>query len=70
MKLIPSNHAASYGQTHMTASSLADALLLAKIGHDLRALYTGVTDEPVPQELDTLIGRLHAVLGDEPESDR
>ncbi|WP_245291167.1 NepR family anti-sigma factor [Methylobacterium aquaticum] len=54
----------------MTASSLADALLLAKIGHDLRALYTGVTDEPVPQELDTLIGRLHAVLGDEPESDR
>jgi hypothetical protein len=26
MKLIPSNHAASYGQTRTTASSLADAL--------------------------------------------
>ncbi|GJD59992.1 NepR family anti-sigma factor [Methylobacterium frigidaeris] len=67
MKLIPSNHAASYGQTHTTASSFADALLLAKLGCDLRAMYTDVTDEPVPQELDALIGRLHAVLGDEPE---
>ncbi|TNC13402.1 hypothetical protein FF100_11360 [Methylobacterium terricola] len=67
MKLIPSHHAASFGQTHSTASSLADALLLAKLGHDLRAMYTSVTDEPVPQELDTLVKRLHAVLGDEPE---
>lgn len=67
MKMIQSNHAASFGQTHPTASSLADALLLAKLGHDLRAMYTDVTDEPVPQELDALIGRLHAVLGDEPE---
>ncbi|AWB25434.1 hypothetical protein DA075_31580 [Methylobacterium currus] len=67
MKMIPSNHAASYGQTHATASSFADALLLAKLGQDLRSMYTDVTDEPVPQELDTLIGRLHAVLGDEPE---
>ncbi|TGD96427.1 NepR family anti-sigma factor [Methylobacterium nonmethylotrophicum] len=67
MKLIPSNHAATFGQTHTTASSLADALLLAKLGHDLRSMYTDVTDEPVPQELDALIDRLHAVLGDEPE---
>ncbi|OAS26926.1 NepR family anti-sigma factor [Methylobacterium platani] len=67
MKLIPSNHAASYGQTHTTVSSLADALLLAKLGYDLRAMYTDVTDEPVPQELDGLIARLHTVLGDESE---
>ncbi|MFH6782475.1 MULTISPECIES: NepR family anti-sigma factor [Methylobacterium] len=67
MKLIPSNHAASFGQTHTTASSLADALLLAKLGHDLRAMYTTVTDEPVPQELDALVERLYAVLGDEPQ---
>ncbi|MCF4127045.1 NepR family anti-sigma factor [Methylobacterium sp. SyP6R] len=66
MKLIPSNHAAIYGQSHSTASSLADALLLAKLGQDLRAMYTDVTDEPVPRELDTLIGRLHTVLGNEP----
>jgi Mrp family chromosome partitioning ATPase len=67
MKMIPSNHAASFGQTHSTASSLADALLLAKLGHDLRAMYTDVTDEPVPRELDALIGRLHTVLGEESE---
>lgn len=58
MKLIPSNHAASFGQTHATATSLADALLLAKLGHDLRALYTDVVDEPVPEELNRLIDRL------------
>ncbi|GJD99365.1 NepR family anti-sigma factor [Methylobacterium isbiliense] len=58
MKLIPSNHAASFGQTHATATSLADALLLAKLGHDLRALYTDVVDEPVPEELNRLINRL------------
>ncbi|KMO43734.1 hypothetical protein VQ03_06555 [Methylobacterium tarhaniae] len=67
MKLIPSNHAASFGQTHSNASSLADALLLAKLGHDLRAMYTDVTDEPVPQELDALVTQLHAVLGTDPE---
>ncbi len=67
MKLIPSNHAASFGQGHSTAASLADALLLAKLGYDLRAMYTDVTDEPVPSELDSLIDRLHTVLGDDPE---
>ncbi|SEO98344.1 hypothetical protein SAMN04487843_105294 [Methylobacterium sp. ap11] len=67
MKLIPSNHAASYGQTHTTASSLADALLLAKLGHDLRAMYTDVADAPVPRELDALVEQLNAVLGDEPD---
>ncbi|MBE7249513.1 MAG: hypothetical protein INR63_31640 [Actinomycetospora chiangmaiensis] len=66
MKLIPSNHAASFGQTHSTASSLADALLLAKLGYDLRAMYTDVTEEPVPRELDGLIERLQAVLDDDP----
>ncbi|KTS39045.1 hypothetical protein NS228_11680 [Methylobacterium indicum] len=70
MKLIPSNHAASFGQTHTTASSLADALLLAKLGHDLRAMYTDVSDAPVPRELDALVEQLHAVLGDDPESRR
>ncbi len=70
MKLIPSNHAASFGQTHTTASSLADALLLAKLGHDLRAMYTDVSDAPVPRELDALVKQLHAVLGDDPESRR
>ncbi|AWN47921.1 hypothetical protein DK419_17640 [Methylobacterium terrae] len=67
MKLIPSNHAASFGQTHSTAPSLADALLLAKLGYDLRAMYTDVSDERVPPELNRLIDRLHAVLGDDPE---
>lgn len=70
MKLIPSHHAASFGQTQSSASSLADALLLAKLGHDLRAMYTSVTDEPVPQELDALVERLHTVLGEEPERQR
>ncbi|KMO30019.1 hypothetical protein VQ02_28530 [Methylobacterium variabile] len=67
MKLIPSNHAANFGQTLATASSLADALLLAKLGHDLRALYTDVSDQPVPHELNVLIDRLHTVMVDEPE---
>lgn len=58
MKMIPSNYAASFGQTQATASSLADALLLAKLGHDLRALYTDVVDEPVPDALNRLIARL------------
>lgn len=70
MKLISSHHAARFGQTQSSASSLADALLLAKLGHDLRAMYTGITDEPVPQELDALVERLHTVLGDEPERQR
>jgi Mrp family chromosome partitioning ATPase len=61
MKLIPSNHAASFGQTHATASSLADALLLAKLGHDLRALYTDVVDQPVPDALNRLVDRLDAL---------
>ena len=70
MKLIPSNHAASYGQTHTTASSLADALLLAKIGQDLRAMYDDASDGPVPRELDAQVEQLHAVLGGEPETRR
>ncbi|MFE1602500.1 NepR family anti-sigma factor [Methylobacterium sp. ID0610] len=61
MKLIPSNHAASFGQTHATASSLADALLLAKLGHDLRTLYTDFVDEPVPEALNRLVARLDAL---------
>jgi hypothetical protein len=61
MKLIPSNHAASFGQAHATASSLADALLLAKLGHDLRALYTDVVDQPVPEALNRLVDRLDAL---------
>ncbi|MGY2050820.1 NepR family anti-sigma factor [Methylobacterium sp. JK268] len=61
MKVIPSNHAANFGQTHATASSLADALLLAKLGHDLRALYTDVVDQPVPDALNRLIARLDSL---------
>ncbi|GJD49400.1 hypothetical protein OPKNFCMD_2130 [Methylobacterium crusticola] len=64
MKLISSNHAATFGQTDATASSLADALLLAKLGHDLRAMYTEVVDQPVPRELDTLIDQLGVVIRD------
>ncbi|ACA20594.1 hypothetical protein M446_6329 [Methylobacterium sp. 4-46] len=61
MKVIPSNHAASFGQTHATASSLADALLLAKLGHDLRSLYTDTVNQPVPETLTQLIAQLDAL---------
>ncbi|RVU21502.1 hypothetical protein [Methylobacterium oryzihabitans] len=58
MKVIPSNLAASYGQTQSTASSLSDALLLPMLGHDLRALYGDAGASPVPEELARLIERL------------
>ncbi|ACL61904.1 NepR family anti-sigma factor [Methylobacterium nodulans] len=67
MKVIPSNHAASFGQTHATASSLADALLLAKLGHDLRLLYTELVDQPVPEALSRLIARLDAIDAEHPD---
>ncbi|WP_298956573.1 hypothetical protein [uncultured Methylobacterium sp.] len=67
MKVIPSNLAASYGQTQSTASSVSDALLLPMLGHDLRALYGETCASPVPEELARLIERLHPAAEDRPD---
>ncbi|MEH3144981.1 MAG: hypothetical protein PGN34_06450 [Methylobacterium frigidaeris] len=67
MKVIPSNLAAHFGQTQATASSLADALLLSKIGHDLRSLYAEAGNAPVPEELTRIIERLGPMAEDRSE---
>lgn len=48
---------ADYVRLRRCGISAADAVFLAKLGHDLRSMYTDVLTAPVPDNLATLADR-------------
>ena len=60
MKVIREELAAGYGGPRRSRVSTAEAVFLAKLGHDLRSMYTEVVREPLPDALAGLVDRLAA----------
>ncbi|GEP05080.1 hypothetical protein [Methylobacterium oxalidis] len=63
MKPVALNHAANYRRPGTSSASIAETLLLAKIGEDLREVYRAVAVEAQPAHLAQLAHRLDAKRG-------